>query len=109
MILRWCVSMNKMVVRRATWWLGWGMATGPALAWAQASGELPDMGPGAARSGVWQAVQAAAHQRDSAVVAAERRLSVEQRQQLREQVRRTAAWAEDPPPRAQRTPRPRAR
>ena len=80
----------------------WGVlaVAWPALGWAQASGEAADMGPGAAvatatavdpvpaRSSLWQAVDSVFRQ--SAAANADRRLTAEQRQELREQVRRAA-------------------
>ena len=78
----------------------WGVLAclGPALAWAQASGEAADMGPGLAaaalaaeplppRSSLWLAVDSVFRQRATAPPA-DRRLTAEQRQELREQVRR---------------------
>ena len=67
---------------------------------AQVAGELTDVGPTGvpavapemtpARSALWQAVDAAFRQRDAGA-ASDRRLSAEQRQQLREQIRRSAS------------------
>ena len=80
----------------------WGVlaCVWPALGWAQASGEAADMGPGVAaavlaaeplppRSSLWQAVDSVFRQRAGAPQA-DRRLTAEQRQELREQVRRAA-------------------
>lgn len=81
-------------------WLGVGVLALPLGAWAQASGESSEMGPGinaqaggvdamAARSPLWQSVDAMHRQRDGAA-AQDRRLSAEERQQLREQIRRAS-------------------
>ena len=70
-------------------WLGVGVLALPLGAWAQASGESSEMGPGinaqaggvdamAARSPLWQAVDAMHRQRDGAA-AQDRRLSAEER------------------------------
>ena len=76
---------------------GWAVSALPALVWAQASGESTDMGPTPdapapapaqppPRSSLWEAIDAV-HRRRS-VPAPDRRLSHEERQQLREQIRR---------------------
>ena len=84
----------------------WGVlaVAWPALGWAQASGEAADMGPGVAasamavesvpaRSSLWQAVDSVFRERGAAANV-DRRLTAEQRQELREQVRRAALRAD---------------
>ncbi|QTD44675.1 hypothetical protein [Ottowia testudinis] len=77
-----------------------GAAMWPMLALAQPSAESADVGLSTAaqagppdtsmsRSPLWQAVDAMHRQRDGAA-AEERRLNSEQRQQLRDQIRRAA-------------------
>ena len=90
-------------------WLGLALALGPGVARAQPSGEAPDMGPGAAvaaaaaadvlrRSGVWQAVNAVHHRREG-FSGPDHRLTAEQREQLRDQVRRASVRTEMAPTR----------
>lgn len=80
----------------------------PAVALAQASGEAADMGPGngasaalvaepAARSPLWLAIEAAHRQRDGSAPGPDRRLTPQQRQQLREQIRNAALLPEREP------------
>ena len=69
------------------------------FAWAQASGESAETGPpgpgdrptAAVRSPLWQAIEAHYRQREAAPIVPDRRLTSEQRQELRDQVRRTSA------------------
>lgn len=79
--------------------LSLGAAMGAGALRAQTPGELTDSGPPgpgeraperatAARSPLWMAVEAHRQQREAAPP--DRRLSAEQRQQLREQVRRAS-------------------
>lgn len=83
----------------------WGAVALPAGARAQAAGESAETGPTAApatvsaaaiaRSPLWQAVESAFRQRDAVPVpVVDRRLNAEQRQQLREQIRRAAPHGE---------------
>lgn len=83
----------------------WGAVALPACARAQAAGESAETGPTAApatvsaaaiaRSPLWQAVESAFRQRDAVPVpVVDRRLNAEQRQQLREQIRRAAPRGE---------------
>ena len=92
-------------------WLGLGLSTAPAVALAQLAGESPDMGPrgdlrpsvaaSAAdqRSPLWMAVDAVHRQREAG--SPDRRLTPEQRLQLREQIRRASMRADMEPPAAQ--------
>lgn len=78
--------------------------SGPWPAWAQAAGkssaaasiepvaavDAPAVEPGPQRSALWQAVEAGRHPAPSAGVAQDRRLTPEQRLELRHQVRQ--AW-----------------
>ena len=94
-----------------------GGAAAPLSAWAQASGEGAETGPpvlgevapqdrASQRSPLWMAVDAHYRQRDAGVPA-DRRLSAEQRHELREQIRRAAMRAEaGNPPEAQQSGRP---
>lgn len=78
----------------------------PLLAQAQASGESAETGPsearqggrGATRSALWLAVEAHFRQPDGAPAAPDRRLTSEQRHQLREQVRRATERQQAVPP-----------
>ena len=84
-------------------WLGLGLALAPAVLLAQAAGEAsgadapgelpPGMAASAAeqRSPLWMAVDAVHRQRDADLPGpADRRLTAEQRLQLREQIRRAS-------------------
>lgn len=92
--------------------LSLGLAAAPAVALAQVSGESPDMGPrgdappvasasaAEARSPLWMAIDAVHRQRDTS--RPDRRLSAEQRLQMREQIRRASMRPElEQPPAAQ--------
>jgi hypothetical protein len=93
--------------------LGLSLSAAPAAVWAQAAGESSAMGlhddePHASavatpppsseplspavemRSPLWMAVDAVHRQRDAGSAPSDRRLSAEQRQQLREQIRRAS-------------------
>ena len=87
--------------RWSSLWWGACVLAAPAFASAQASGESSEMGPGVSqqsgaldavpgRSALWQAVEATHRQRGDGAAAQDRRLSAEQRQQLREQIRRAS-------------------
>jgi hypothetical protein len=94
-----------------------GGAAAPLSVWAQASGEGAETGPpvlgevapqdrASQRSPLWMAVDAHYRQRDAGMPA-DRRLSAEQRHELREQIRRAAMRAEaGNPPMAQQSDRP---
>lgn len=89
-------------------WLSLGLCAAPTMALAQLSGESTDMGPRAGlrpsvaasaadqRSPLWMAVDAVHRQREAG--SPDRRLTAEQRLQLREQIRRASMRPDLEPP-----------
>lgn len=82
------------------WWTIGGVAL-PLAGWAQGSGEGAEVGaavtaeakaqpPAVTRSELWLSIDSQYRQRDATQPAGSRRLTAEQRHQLREQIRRTS-------------------
>ena len=88
--------------RVSPFWLGLSLLTAPATVLAQAAGESSEPGPRSEpspahaaalteqRSALWLTIDAVHRQRDTDATGPGRRLTAEQRLQLREQVRRAA-------------------
>ncbi len=83
------------------WWT-LGVVALPLAGWAQASGERTEIGaavtaeakaqpPAETRSELWLSIDSQYRQRDATQPAGSRRLTAEQRRQLREQIRRISA------------------
>lgn len=90
------------MIRVPPFWLGLSLLAAPATVLAQAVGESAELGPRSEppptqaaalaeqRSALWLTIDAVHRQRDTDATGPGRRLTAEQRLQLREQVRRAA-------------------